>query len=401
MSKRILSLLLCLTVLTSLMCTSVQGWFADVSSGSWYCDAVDYAYDRGLFKGVDEHNFSPNVTMSRSMFVTVLYRMCREVSTDYPATGFPDVPQGDWFTDAANWGVANGLIHGTDQGTFCPEDPITREQICKLVCLYCSYIGFTLPVNTAIPTFPDSDTVSEYAREYVDLCLGAGLINGCGDGTLNPGGQATRAEVATILQRLGLLMENAGYVIGPGNPSEDWRMILVNRWNPMPEGYADALELTYISSTERIDSRIYADYSAMVAAMTADGLSPYINSGFRTRSIQEYLYANQINKFLSYGYSRADAEILAQQWVAVPGTSEHEVGLAIDFNMYMSNSDAVHSWLQTYGPEYGFIYRYQPDKTEATGINPEAWHFRYVGRDNAIRITESGLCLEEYLERFS
>lgn len=400
MKKRILALLLVLTCLSGLFLVPAYAAFSDVPENTWYSESVDYVYMNGLFKGTKSDEFSPDTVMSRAMFVTVLYRMSRELREDYPTTGFPDVPDDSWYTVATNWAVANGLVNGTDEGTFCPEDPVTREQICKLVVLYCDHMGFTLPQTEDPIAFHDQSEISDYAGESVEACLRAGLVKGTDKGNFDPQGEASRAQVAAILQRLGRLMEAEGYIIGPGNPAADWRMILVNRWNPMPSGYVSGISLTYVNNYERIDSRAYSDYSAMVSAMRAAGLSPYVNSGFRSHDTQKYLYNNKINQYISYGYSRAQAEILAQQWVAVPGTSEHELGLAIDFNMYMWNSTAVHTWLAGNAHKYGFIYRYKAEKMDNTGINPEAWHYRYVGIDNAIRITESGLCLEEYIEKY-
>ncbi len=397
MRKRILSLFLALCLLSAVLVTPVHAAFSDVAEDTWYTEAVDYVYMNGLFKGTGDDAFSPDVVMSRGMFVTVLYRMARLMETDFTHCGFPDVIPDMWYTVATNWAVEVGLVNGTDQGTFCPDDPVTREQICKLVSLYCDYMGFTLPADIEPGTFSDASDIHYYAQEHVDTCLRAGLIQGCGDGTLNPTGEASRAEVATILYRLSLLMEEDGYVIGPGNPTADWRMILVNRWNYVPEGYVDSLELTTISGTSyQVDARIYADYKKLVAACNADYLYPYVYSAFRTNAYQATLYNNKINQYMGYGYSRENAELLAQQWVAVPGTSEHELGLALDIN-----GTGVHAWLAENAHYYGFIYRYQADKTEITGIQPEAWHYRYVGVDNAIRITESGLCMEEYIERFS
>lgn len=338
--------------------------------------------------------------MTRGMFVTVLYRMSREMSSDFPDPGFTDVEPDAYYQIPVFWASQNGLVNGMDEFTFSPDKPVTREQICKLLGLYCSYMDFTLPSFEASVSFTDADTISDYAVEWVDMCQRAGLITGYVDGSFMPHGEATRAEVAAILYRLSQLMEQADYIIGPGNPSQDWRMILVNPWNSIPEGYVDSISLTTIVSSEKVDSRIYDDYMALRSAMISAGLSPYINSAFRTNAYQKYLFNNQVNKWLSYGYSRAQAEVYAAQWVAVPGTSEHELGLAIDFNMYMSNSTAVHTWLANNAHEYGFIYRYQENKMSVTGINPEAWHYRYVGRENAIRIRESGLCLEEYWQKY-
>lgn len=398
MNRRIVSLILSLLLTICLFVQPVLAAFHDVSSDSWYVDDVDYVQSNGLFKGVSDTEFAPQTTMTRGMFVTVLYRMEREMRTDYPDPGFTDVVSGSYYQVPVYWGTAAGLINGIDEYTFAPDDSITREQMCKLIGLYCSYIHFTLPSFNGPSDFIDAASISDYAVEWVNICHQAGLVNGYEDSSFRPQGEATRAEVAAIIHRLGSLLEEAGYVVGPGNPSADWRMILVNRWNPIPDGYVSGLSLTYITSSERVDSRIYDDYKEMISAMKAAGLSPYINSAFRTNAYQQKLYNNKIRQYIGYGYSRSEAETLAQQWVAVPGTSEHELGLAIDFNMYMYNSTAVHTWLAEHAWEYGFIYRYQADKMDITGINPEAWHYRYVGRDNAVRITESGLCLEEYWE---
>lgn len=399
-AKQLFCLLLMLTLTIALFLQPAYAAFDDVASDSWYKDAVEYADFNGLFRGISDTEFAPQATMTRGMFATVLYRMGRETSGDYPDPSFTDIVDGAYYQTPVNWGTAIGIINGVDENTFAPDAPVTREQMCKLIALFCEHIKFTLPSDKAAATFIDAGDISGYAVEYVDACQQAGLIMGYEDGSFRPQGESTRAEVATILYRLGELLEAEGFVVGPGNPSKDWRMILVNPWNYVPDGYVSGLSLKYITSYERIDSRIYDDYKAMIAAMKADGLTPYINSAFRTNSYQKSLYTNKVNQYISYGYSRSQAEVLAAQWVAKPGTSEHELGLAIDFNMYRSDSKKVHTWLENNAYKYGFIYRYQADKTEITGINPEPWHYRYVGYDNAVRITESGLCLEEYWELY-
>ena len=399
--KPLLKRLLILLVLLSTLIPCCFGVFDDIPESKWYHDSVEYVYMNGLFKGTSLTEFSPKETMTRGMFVTVLYRMSRTMEEDFSNPGFVDLNLNAYYATPVFWATEKGIVNGHNPWRFAPNDPVTREQICKLICTYCDYMGFTLPTVTEATAFADAEDISPYAREYVTACQQAGIINGYSGGDFRPKENANRAHVAVMLHRLSLLMEEEGYIIGPGNPTADWRMILVNRWNPMPEGYVNGLSLSYVNYYEQVDSRILSDFNAMTAAMKAAGLSPYINSGFRTHATQQYLYNRKINQYLSYGYSYADAELLAQKWVAVPGTSEHELGLALDFNMDMWNSTAVHTWLKNNAHNYGFIYRYQPEKTDITGINPEAWHYRYVGRDNAIRITESGLCLEEYTERFS
>ncbi|WNX87094.1 M15 family metallopeptidase [Emergencia timonensis] len=104
----------------------------------------------------------------------------------------------------------------------------------------------------------------------------------------------------------------------------------------------------------------------------------------------------KIAEFRQEGYSRKDAEELAKQWVAIPGTSEHELGLAVDIN---GDTYDIYPWLQENSYKYGFIFRCPADKKDITGIAEEVWHYRYVGLKAAKEIYESGLCLEEYLDR--
>ena len=108
----------------------------------------------------------------------------------------------------------------------------------------------------------------------------------------------------------------------------------------------------------------------------------------------------KIAAFENEGNSRKEAKELAKEWVAVPGTSEHELGLSVDINANtsVSSRDSVYTWLAENAHSYGFIKRYPSDKTEITGINNEPWHYRYVGKETAEEIKEKGVCLEEYIE---
>mgnify|MGYP002520046564 FL=1 len=132
---------------------------------------------------------------------------------------------------------------------------------------------------------------------------------------------------------------------------------------------------------------------------------PYIGSAYRTHGDQVYLYNNKIQRLINEGYSEEEARKLAGTVVAVPGTSEHELGLAFDLvdNDYRNldeaqENTAVQKWLMENSWRFGFILRYPSDKSEITGIIYEPWHYRYVGKHEAQKIYESGLCLEEYLE---
>ncbi len=182
--------------------------------------------------------------------------------------------------------------------------------------------------------------------------------------------------------------------------ADDWQLLLVNQWNSLPDGYAP--ELTELWNGESVDSRIYPDLQEMFDDARAVGLNPYVNSGYRTAQVQQSLMDEEINDYMVQGYSEAEARRLAEQWVAVPGTSEHQLGLAVDISMEdtatQTTSD-MWQWLMKNSYKYGFILRYPEDKTDITGISYEPWHYRYVGREAAEEIYRSGLCLEEYLSK--
>ena len=146
----------------------------------------------------------------------------------------------------------------------------------------------------------------------------------------------------------------------------------------------------------------------MLQACRDAGLTPYIASAYRTHADQIYLHNNKIQRLINEGYSEAEARELAGTVVAVPGTSEHELGLAFDLvdDSYRNldeaqENTAVQKWLMENSWKYGFILRYPNDKSEITGIIYEPWHYRYVGKEVSKELHESGLTLEEYLSNLS
>lgn len=179
-----------------------------------------------------------------------------------------------------------------------------------------------------------------------------------------------------------------------------WCLILVNKWNELPSDYK--VELIKLSNGECVDTRIYPMLQSMFDAARADGIYPIVASGYRTAQKQQEILNAKIEELKSSGYSNEDAETEAKYWVAVPGTSEHQLGLAVDIN-----ADGVHSygtevykWLEKNAHLYGFINRYPADKKEITGVANEPWHYRYVGIEAATEIHKRGICLEEYLDKY-
>lgn len=185
---------------------------------------------------------------------------------------------------------------------------------------------------------------------------------------------------------------------------EAWSLLLVNGVHPLPQDF-QVPELTELRNGQAVDSRAYPALQRMMDDCRAAGLQPLICSSYRTREIQEGLFAQEVQTQLARGLDREAAEAEAARWVARPDSSEHRTGLAVDvvdlsYQLLDEGQEGtpVQRWLMAHCSEYGFILRYPTDKGDVTGIGYEPWHYRYVGEKSAREIMESGLCLEEYLE---
>ncbi len=176
--------------------------------------------------------------------------------------------------------------------------------------------------------------------------------------------------------------------------------ILVNPWNYVPSDYSVKLSKYGDYKVAKI---CLSSLKEMLSDCKNAGNQPLVTSAYRTNSYQANLYKNRVQRFLDQGYSRKKAETEAAKRVAVPGTSEHELGLAVDItdasytnlDSKQENTDAQ-KWLMANSWKYGFILRYPNGKTSVTGIIYEPWHYRYVGVELATELHNSGLCLEEY-----
>lgn len=182
--------------------------------------------------------------------------------------------------------------------------------------------------------------------------------------------------------------------------SEDngWNLILVNRDSYIPDDYQ--VELTELSNGKKVDSRIYPELQEMFNDARAQGYGLFVREGYRTQEEQQQLMDEKIEVYENEGKSKSEAKKLAEQWVAIPGTSEHQLGIAVDINAdtTKSSSDDVYKWLEENAHTYGFIKRYPSNKTDITGVINEPWHYRYVGKEAASKIYSQGICLEEYID---
>ena len=176
--------------------------FSDVSANAWYASAVQYAVEHGLMAGVGNNRFGPEEPMTRAMLVTVLWRYAGR-----PEAGknpFTDVPAGQWYTEAVTWAAENGVVSGVGNGRFAPNGNITREQMASILFRYAKLTGLDTSKRGELAGFPDEGQVSSWAREALSWAVGEGIISGTAEGgrtILKPQGNATRAQVASILMR--------------------------------------------------------------------------------------------------------------------------------------------------------------------------------------------------------
>lgn len=177
--------------------------FADVANDAWYRTAADFCAERGIMSGTAEGQFSPNVTTTRSMIVSILYRLS---GAEKPTGGnpFTDVKAGKWYTDAVLWAAENEIVSGYGNGKFGPDDPITREQIAVILKNYAEKSGADVSKTAALDAFPDEAKVGSWAKGAVSWAVAEGLISGSVSGgktLLDPQGKATRAMIASIMMR--------------------------------------------------------------------------------------------------------------------------------------------------------------------------------------------------------
>ena len=174
--------------------------FTDVKEGDWFHDAVRYVYDTGLMDGVGDGLFAPNATTNRAMVVTILYRLAGEpdVSGD---VSFTDVEPGLWYTDAVLWAAQKGIVNGISETEFAPSGDLTREQLATVLYRYAESMGYDVSAQADLSGFPDAGDIQDYATEALSWAVAEGLLQGFEDDSLQPGGTATRAQIATILMR--------------------------------------------------------------------------------------------------------------------------------------------------------------------------------------------------------
>lgn len=190
------------------------------------------------------------------------------------------------------------------------------------------------------------------------------------------------------------------YNFSEWNKSCDYEMMVINKDNPIPD---DINVKVKNCRGKEISAVAFDDLDSMISDAKKDGIVLWISSGYRDINYQKKLFDRQVEREKSKAViTQEEAEKRAAKVVARPKTSEHNTGLAVDFNGVEDDfyKTKEYKWLMDNAHEYGFIERYQKKWKECTGVIYEPWHFRYVGKENAVKIKESGLCLEEYVEKY-
>lgn len=205
--------------------------YTDVTPKDWFYESVMEATRRGLLNGMGAEIFLPEARTTRAMLLTVLYRMAGEPETD--GALFPDVPAKAWYANAVAWGTKNGIAKGFEDGTFRPNEPVSREQTAVLLHRYAACCGYGISRRESLEGFADAADVRSWSRDALQWAVATGLLGGMKEGErqmLKPGGYTTRAQLATILCRFcdtfsGAPMLTVGYLPLDNRPVNDLRPV--------------------------------------------------------------------------------------------------------------------------------------------------------------------------------
>ena len=233
-SKRILSLLLSIVMILGMLPMSAlaaNGAFSDVKTSDWFYDDVRYVCEKGLMDGTGSNTFSPKATTTRGMIVTILYRLSGEPAGS-GVCPFSDVAAGKYYEKAIAWAAENRIVSGYADGTFGPDNAITREQLAAILYRYAVFCGYAVTASAEIGRFADADMVGSYALTAMKWASAEGLINGSGS-KLDPKGSATRAQAAAILARF--CKNIAGISTPASKPASGTGTVLPPAPNPTPD----------------------------------------------------------------------------------------------------------------------------------------------------------------------
>ncbi|MBR3424061.1 MAG: S-layer homology domain-containing protein, partial [Clostridia bacterium] len=202
--KKLLSLIIAALIISTAVAAAIPSYaasgFSDVDDGRWSAPSIKYAVRRGYMKGVGGGRFDPAGALTRAMVAVVLWRREGSPAPDAPS-GFEDVPEHEWYTDAVAWAKKSGVVKGLTETTFGPNEYITRDQLATMLFRFSSTAPVSVPERADLSSFADGGKVSVWADEAMRWAVEAGIINGTDGGRLEPGGNATREQFAAIIER--------------------------------------------------------------------------------------------------------------------------------------------------------------------------------------------------------
>ena len=268
--------------------------FTDVTDTAWYADAVQYVYENGLMTGVSESEFAPDGTATRGQIVTILWRLAGSPVVNY-AMRYADADEGAWYGEAVRWAASTGVVTGYSESSFGPNDAITREQLAAILYRYVKTQGQGFTGMWYFPLrYDDAASISSWADEAMHWCVMKGLLNGTSETALSPQLTATRAQLATILQRFCELPKDTASksaaqtaydrastyltaaVSAPryGSLGGEWTVLALARGGADTEtayftDYYAALEQTVREANGVLSERKYTEYSRVILALSA------------------------------------------------------------------------------------------------------------------------------------
>lgn len=194
-------IIISLTLSVSYACEIEDSPFNDISPNMWYYNDILYVYNNKLMNGTETCIFSPDDEVSRSMLITVLYRLAGEPRLRLSVPPFSDLEEDGYYTNAVNWGSKYGIIKGYEGGAFGPDDAVTREQMSVILVRYCEYTDYHLNEIRDYGYFADEDYINWYAKDSVKILYTSGILHGNSNSEFMPQGKATRAELSALIRR--------------------------------------------------------------------------------------------------------------------------------------------------------------------------------------------------------
>lgn len=295
--------------------------FRDVGKKKWYYDEVKFVYDNGLMNGVTKTTFEPDSNLTRAMFITVLGRLAgaEQSYTDR----FSDVKKKAWYSGYVGWAVDAGIVNGYSDGTFLPENNLTREEMAACISRYVDYMNINLPRESSAPSaFADAKKIGKWAREYVEVLRRAGIANGDQYEKYNPKANITRAEMATVIMNVIEAQAKAWQGYTPS--ADDGYMIFGARylyWSGT--AVSGALDTELNESSDYPTLYAYRDSSLKLANDTFD---PEGTVGVSANVLNIDLYKTPIVK-IAYRYGADGDAALSEGCININGTDKSDFTL--------------------------------------------------------------------------